>query len=108
MTIKESIIRYLEEQGTLQFSGKLCRAVAEIHLCKESNVERRCRELENSGTIERHLLANPSGGNKVVAYRLSTIRQVVYKPMQNLNQSMHWRPEVAKQKLISDSQPNLI
>ena len=100
MTIKNSIIRFLEEQGGLQFAGKVARAVAEIHLAKESNVERRMRELENEGKIERELVDNPAGGNKVVAYRI--------KPMQKPEKPMHWRPEILKAKLISDSQPNLI
>mgnify|MGYP001561318034 CR=1 FL=1 len=100
MTIKESIIRYLEEQGGLQFSGKVCRAVAEIHLCKESNVERRCRELEVEGKLERQLADNPSGGNKVVLYRIN--------PMQKFSNLGHDRPDFLKAKLISDSQKSLL
>lgn len=99
-TIKNSIIRFLEEQGGLQFAGKVARAVAEIHLAKESNVERRCRELENDGKITRELVDNPAGGNKVVAYRI--------KSVQKTENPMHWRPEVLKAKLFADSQPNLI
>ena len=102
MTIKQSIIRYLEENKDWQYGGAISRAVAEIHLCKESNVERRQRELEDESKIESWYVVNPNGrGNKVVQYRL--------KPMQTENKSMQtYRPEILKAKLIGDSQPNLI
>ncbi|MEK7112315.1 MAG: hypothetical protein AAB875_03220 [Patescibacteria group bacterium] len=101
MTIKNSIIRFLEEQGGLQFAGKIANAVSEIHFCKPSNCERRMRELENEGKITRELVDNPAGGNKVVAYRLSTNKPIVYNPM-------HYRPEILKAKLISESQKSLL
>lgn len=100
MTIKESIVQFLEEQGSWQFAGRVARAVAESHQAKESNVERRMRELEDSGTIERQLVANPAGGNRVVQYRV--------KSMQKPANLMHWRPEILKAKLISESQKSLL
>ena len=100
MTIKNSIIRFLEEQGGLQFAGKIARVVAEIHLAKESNVERRMRELENESKITRELVENPAGGNRVVAYRI--------KSVQKTENPMHWRPEIALQKLINESQKSLL
>ena len=100
MTIRESIIKFLEENDGLQFGGHIARNVAMLHECKESNVERRIRELENEGKIERQLVENPSGGNKVVAYRL--------KPMQKPENPTHWKPEVALQKLINESQKSLL
>ena len=97
-TIKQSIIRFLEEQGGLQFAGKIARAVAEIHLAKESNVERRMRELENEGKITRELVDNPAGGNKVVAYKLAEEKPFIPT----------YRPEIALQKLINESQKSLL
>ena len=97
-TIKQSIIQFLEEQGGLQFAGKIARVVAEIHLAKESNVERRMRELENEGKITRELVDNPAGGNSVVAYKLAEEKPII----------LSYRPEIAKAKLISDSQVSLL
>ena len=71
MTIKESIIQFLEENNDWQLGGAISRAVAQIHECKESNVERRQRELEDAGTIESQYVVNPNGrGNKVVQYKI--------------------------------------
>lgn len=68
-TIRFSVVKELDGKGYV-FGGKLARIVADLHCCKESNVERRCRELENEEIIERKLVDNPSGGNQVVAYRI--------------------------------------
>ena len=99
-TIKNSIIRYLEENPDWQYGGAISRAVAEIHLCKESNVERRQRELEDEGKIESQYVTNPNGrGNKVVQYKL---RGDV------LSGTPSYRPEVLRERLISQSQKSLI
>src|SRR3990167_8168835 len=100
MTIKESIIQFLEENPDWQFGGAISRAVAQIHECKESNVERRQRELEDEGKIESRYVTNPNGhGNKVVQYRIYT---------QKPENSMHWRPEYLKEKTIRESQGSLL
>ena len=98
MTIKNSIIRFLEEQGGLQFAGRIANAVSEIHLCKPSNCECRMRELENEGKIMRELIDNPAGRNKVVAYKLAEEKPFIPT----------YRPEVALQKLIEESQKSLL
>lgn len=101
-TIKESIIRYLESNPGPQYAGAIARVVAEIHECKSSNCERRMRELEDEGKIISEYVANPNGrGNKVVRYSLKPMQQPE-KPMQS------WRPEFLKQKLIRESQDNLL
>lgn len=69
MTVKYSIVKELEGKD-YQFAGRIARVVADLHRKKESNVERRMRELENEGVIERKLIPNPGGGNDVVAYRI--------------------------------------
>lgn len=69
MTIKQSTTKELDGAGYV-FSGKLARIIADLHQIKESNAERRFREMENEDIIEKKLVDNPSGGNKVVAYRL--------------------------------------
>ena len=100
MTIKESIIRYLEENKDWQYGGTISRAVAEIHLCKESNVERRQRELEDEGKIESQYVTNPNGrGNKVVKYKLKG---------DVLSGIPAYRPEILRAKLTSDSQKSLL
>lgn len=100
MTIRESIIKFLEENDGLQFGGHIARNVASLHECKESNVERRIRELEDDGKLERKLLDNPNGrGNKVVAYRLSMLTESL---------KVNDRPEVAFRKLVDASQKSLL
>lgn len=71
-TIKHSIIKELNS-GEWIFGGKLARIIADKHQVKESNVERRCRELENEERIESHLVENPHGGNRVVQYRIKIV-----------------------------------
>lgn len=75
-TIKHTIIKTIEGNGWM-FGGQLARAVAMIHECKESNVERRMRELEDEGTLERRLVDNPKKGNKVVQYRIKPYQRIV-------------------------------
>lgn len=71
MTIKESIIQYLEEKGVPIFGGTLERDVGLMTEHKFSNISRRCRELEDEGKIISRYVANPNGrGNKVVTYML--------------------------------------
>src|SRR3990167_2074171 len=107
MTIKESIIQFLEENPDWQFGGAISRAVAEIHECKESNVERRQRELEDEGKIESRYVVNPNGkGNKVVQYHLSEIRVPIVGTVEN--EEVHFRPEFLKRKLFEESQKQLL
>ena len=71
-TIKHSIVKELEITGDWVFGGKLARVIADKHQAKESNVERRMRELCNEGFIEHRYVENPSKGNKVVQYRINS------------------------------------
>lgn len=83
MTIKQSIINYLEEQGGWQYAGKIARVVADIHSCKESNCERRMRELVKAGIIDRELIKLEGVANKVVRY--SVARAEGQSPPSSLN-----------------------
>ena len=69
MTIKESIIKYLEENGK-SWGGDIARKVGYELKKKESNVERRCRELEDAGVIRATYAQVEGQGNKCVMYEL--------------------------------------
>lgn len=86
MSIKTEIIKELEYFGDWEFSGKLCRKVADLLKRKESNVERRCRELVESGWIEKKLVDNPQGGNQVVMYRIKKLEVPPQYRVENVKQ----------------------
>ena len=90
MTIKQTAIQKLEELGGWQYSGRIARLVADIHSCKESNAERRLRELEDEGLIESQYVPNPNGrGNRVVQYRIKPEAELptAYKEVPNSHQN---------------------
>lgn len=70
MTIKEYIIQKYEEIGDWEFSGKVARQIAYELGKKESNLERRMRELENEGYLEKDYQQINGKGRKVVKYRI--------------------------------------
>ena len=98
-TIPQQIIQYLEENGE-SWSGAMCRAVHDQSGHKEGVIERRAREMSVASKIISVKAQVNGEGPWCVKYRI--------KPMQNPDNSMHDRPEVALQKLINESQPNLI
>ena len=66
-TVKNSILSYLSEKPDWVYGGTLEKAIGEIAKCKQSNVGRRCRELQDEGKIERRIK------DGVVQYRLTQI-----------------------------------
>ena len=70
MTIKSSITKYLEENGR-SWGGDIARKVGHELKKKESNVERRCRELEDAGVIRASYAQVEGQGNKCVMYELT-------------------------------------
>lgn len=99
MSIKESIIRFIEDNGP-KFGGQIEDHIRSVAGAKSSNASRRCRELVNDGILERELVKIEGVENKVVMYKLNT--------MQKPENPMHWRPEVLKQKLFEESQKQLL
>lgn len=71
-TIKQIIIKYLEENygDKWCFGGALARAIHDITGTKESVVERRARELVQSGVLEKQLVQVDGEGPRVVMYSL--------------------------------------
>lgn len=69
-TIKHTSIKVLENNNDWMFGGQLSRIVSGIHECKESNAERRFRELQDEGRIQSRYVPNPKGHNKVVQYKI--------------------------------------
>lgn len=98
MSIKNIIVQFLEDNGP-KFGGQIEDHIRSIMGAKASNASRRCRELVEDSILERELVKVEGVGNKVVRYKIS---------MQKLSESMHYRPEVLKAKLISDSQNSLL
>ena len=98
-TIPQQIIRYLEENGE-SWSGPMCRTVHDQSGHKEGIIERRAREMSAIGKIIPVKAQVNGEGPWCVKYKLP--------PMQKPDQSMHWRPEILKAKLISESQKSLL
>ena len=73
MTIKKIIVQHYEGIGDWAFAGKVAREIAYKEILKESNVERRMRELVKSGTLERRLVDVEGVANKVVQYRIAKV-----------------------------------
>src|SRR3990167_9852265 len=69
---KIDIIKHLEDNYGKDwvFGGRLAREVHELTGTKESVVERRCRELENAGILEKQLVQVEGQGARVVQYRI--------------------------------------
>lgn len=77
MTVKQLIIRYLEENKGWHYGGSLERNIADENGNKSSNVSRRCRELADEGKIERQLVT--LNGLRVVQYRITSEERSDYK-----------------------------
>lgn len=76
-SIRQTCVEELEKFDDCVYGGRIARIVADIHLCKESNVERRLRELTEDDVILRDYVDNPKKrGGKVVVYK--------YKPKETL------------------------
>lgn len=107
MTIRESIIKYLEENPSWQYAGRIARVVAESHEAKESNIERRMRELEDESKIESQYVVNPNGrGNKVVQYRLAQTQIPLAGTVKD--EIVSFRPEFLKRKMFEENQKSLL
>src|SRR3990167_9469695 len=74
-TIKTEIIRYLEASGP-KFGGQIEDYIRQTG-AKSSNTSRRCRELVNSGILERELVKVEGVPNKVVRYRVKPYAEPV-------------------------------
>ena len=83
---KIDIIKHLEDNYGKDwiFGGRLAREIHELTGTKESVVERRCRELENAGILEKQLVQIEGQGARVVQYRIieriPTMAEVGYIP----------------------------
>ena len=72
MSIKNLIVRFIEEEGP-KFGGQIEDYIRSIMGAKASNASRRCRELVKSGILERELCKVDGVPNLVVKYRLKPI-----------------------------------
>ena len=77
MTIVQAITHEMskpEREGKFFYGGQIARRVADILNLKESNVERRLREMTDEGKLEAIYVSNPKGkGSRVVMYKIKTI-----------------------------------
>lgn len=69
MTIKESILRYLTDNGP-SWGGQVDDYVRSVNGSKSSNVSRRCRELVNEGQIDVCYKKISETGPKCARYRI--------------------------------------
>ncbi len=76
-TVNYEIIKYLDSQVDLfnskpkfVFAGVISRAVHDLTKCKESIIERRCRELAREGKLEADYQQVNGKGPHVVLYRV--------------------------------------
>src|SRR3990167_9026373 len=95
-TIKIEIIRYLEANGP-KFGGQIEDYIRQTG-AKSSNTSRRCRELVNSGVLERELVKVEGVPNKVVRYLVKPFTKSVlgvYKETQGVKslEAYSARPE---------------
>jgi predicted transcriptional regulator len=74
-TIKQSLLGFIDDKW--QFSGYISRTIGDQLGKKESNIERRLRELENEGKIERRLVQINNQGSWVVQYKIK-IKQTLF------------------------------
>ena len=78
-SIKQLIIKYLEEQGGWVFGGKIEDYIRGLVGAKASNASRRCRELQNSGFLESRKVQVEGVGPWVVQYRIKSKEPVQMK-----------------------------
>ncbi len=76
-TIKHDIIKYLEGHGHFVYGGSIARNIHELRGCKESVVERRCRELAEEGVLEKAYEQVDGKGPRVVMYRLAPEKEPI-------------------------------
>lgn len=69
-TLKFAIIKEFEKHKDFVFAGVVSNKLAYNLGVKASNLERRMRELHEAGRLERAMLDNPRGNNKVVGYKI--------------------------------------
>lgn len=69
-TIPQAVEEYLSDKKDFVFGGQIARAVGWKLGKKESNVERRLREMQNEGVLENRMVQVNGKGNKVVVYKL--------------------------------------
>ncbi|MEK7111882.1 MAG: hypothetical protein AAB875_01005 [Patescibacteria group bacterium] len=92
MTQKEIIKNYIEQVGWIE--EYKVRAIQTDWGWIGARGDRDVRDMIKSGTLEKKM------NGKYCMVRV--------KPMQKPENSMHWRPEVLRTKLISDSQKSLL
>lgn len=80
-TLHESITKEFEEIGSWEFAGKVARKLSPILQTKESNLERRMRELYQKGVLERRLVKIEGIVNKVVSYKIRDNKPFWEKPV---------------------------
>jgi DNA-binding Lrp family transcriptional regulator len=87
---KKLILELLQANGGWLPAGQIARAIHEVSGGKESQIERRCRELCNSGVLEKRYNQVDGKGPHFVEYRFAE-----HLP--------HWRPtseELKQNRLI--------
>mgnify|MGYP001616135655 CR=1 FL=1 len=68
-SLKQLIIKYCEGKGGWVYGGQIEDMIRSEYGNKASNASRRCRELVNSGILEKSLVQIDGKGPKVVRYR---------------------------------------
>lgn len=71
MTIYQAILKYLADRNDWIPGGTIGRDIGDLLKKKSSNIERRCRELVDSGKIEAELRKIEGVSQKVVFYRIT-------------------------------------
>ena len=72
-SISETIMKFLTaRKGQFQYGGPLAREIAKLAECKEETAGRACRDLAESGKIERDWIRvqTKRGIKKIVIYRI--------------------------------------
>lgn len=95
-TIPTAIIEYLERNGAT-LGGVLARRIGAELDKKESNVERRCRELVNDGKLKAEYVKIGGKGNEVVKYSLSEVSRQTQEETRPGIQPLH-SPEVREER----------
>jgi hypothetical protein len=69
-SLKQLIIKYCEAKGGWVYGGQIEDMIRSEYGNKASNASRRCRELVNSGILEKSLVQIDGKGPRIVQYRI--------------------------------------
>ena len=91
-TLKQTIIKYAEENGSWLWGGQIDDYIRSTTGRKASNASRRCRELVNEGKLERRL-ARYVGNRKAVQYHIIQVegQETIMKIPEFVNMSHNIR-----------------